>query len=281
MPNRGLPSLPSPASLNFSTTSNVLPSISPSISGSGPRSPRTAHLQDLQHQLSTRTLAYQILQGEHEKLMAALTRSQTRYETLNRKSQVSDAEINNLTEDRIRLQSELEVLEQQVEDLQQSRDDAYKETMSSGSQYMQIVARSSKLEAQSAVELKKWKADRDSWAVEKEELLARIHKLETSSAPTEATMSEGHRSNITLSDTASVLGTRSERNTLSQHQIEAALTSMSPEQLITEILRLRAGKSEADLLITAYREESEKLGGVRGRMKELDLRVDSIYTEPR
>ena len=287
MPNRGLTSLPSPSSLNFSTASNVLPPISPSVVGTGSRSPHTAHLQDLQHQLSTKSLAYQILQGEHEKLMAALTRSQTRCGALDKKSQVSDTEINNLSEDKIRLQSDMEVLEQQVEDLQQSRDDAFKQSVSSGSQYMQIMAMSSKLQAQSAADLKKWKADRDSWTEEKEKLLARIARLEDISTSVDADRL-GDRQNVVPADmTGSVHIHDSERNISSGPDVEDNLSSMSSEQLRTEVVRLRKGKRESDSLVRAYREESDKmnrvlidLGDIGQRLRRIDLGAEKKPSDP-
>ncbi|MCJ1243116.1 hypothetical protein MMC30_000313 [Trapelia coarctata] len=164
--------LPSPSSLNFPSASQLPPPLSPSFPG--PKSPHTAHLQDLQHQLSTKSLAHQILQTEHEKLLAAYSRSQMRCATLEKKSHVSDTEINNLAEDRARLTNEVDRLELQVEELQQKKDEADKQSAASGAQYMKIMDMSSKLQAQSAADLKKWKLEREAWQIEREALLSRL-----------------------------------------------------------------------------------------------------------
>ena len=239
-PSRVLPTLPSPPGIKFTTSAGILPPMSPSVLGPNGQSPHVAHLQDLQHQLSTKSLAHQILQGEHEKLLAAYSRSQTRCASLDKKSQVSDTEISNLTEDRLRLQSQIEILEQQVEELQQSRDEAHKQSVANGSQYMQIMSMSSRLQAQSAVDLKKWKTDRDAWSAEKDELLLRITGLEKSAGNIMK-----HNNN----------GTRASTSEGPSESEEAELSGMSFEKLKEEILSLRRGKREADSLLQAYKEE--------------------------
>jgi predicted nuclease with TOPRIM domain len=128
---------------------------------SASQSAQAAHLQDLQHQISTKTLALQTLQREHDNLLAAFSRQQTRCATLDKKSQVSDNEINSLTEEKIRLQAQVEALEAQVEDLVKSRDEAHKQSVANGAQYMQIMSHSSRLQAQGAADLKRWKTEKE------------------------------------------------------------------------------------------------------------------------
>ena len=180
-PMQGLPShrhLPSPSSIsmNFSTASNILPPMSPSALLS--KSPHTAHLQELQHQLSTKSLAHQILQQEHDKLLAAFSRSQIRCATLEKKSQVSDREINELSDERKSLQDQINMYEGQMHELQTSRDEACKQSALNGAQYMQIMNMSSRLQAQAARDLKKWKEDREAWENEKRVLLDRLETYE-------------------------------------------------------------------------------------------------------
>lgn len=239
--NRMLPTLPSPSSLNFSTSTNTLPPMSPSLLNSGTRSPHTAHLQELQHQLSTKSLAHQILLGEHEKLLAAFSRSQTRCATLDKKSQVSDLEINELAEERSRLQNQIETLEQQVSELQQDRDDALKQSALNGSQYMQIMSMSSKLQAQSLLDAKKWKTDRDLWQDEKGKLLARVAELESVSA-------------------------------IPPHETDNR-NSISPQ---AELVSLRRNKIHTDRLLDALKSESSavmkiltEFGGLSDRLQKI------------
>ena len=247
---RTLPALPSPNSIKFSTTSSILPPVSSNVMAGGAHSPHTAHLQDLQHQLSTKSLAHQILQGEHEKLLAAYSRSQTRCAALDKKSQVSDAEINNLTEDRIRLQTQIDALDQQVEELQESRDEAHKHSVANGAQYMQIMSMSSRLQAQSAADLKKWKSDRDEWAQEKEELLAKVATLEKTGGVARVHKPELNKAGQSVD----------EQNAAD----EAELSTMSFDRLKEEITFLRRSKREAEVVIQAFRDE----GGVISRLIE-------------
>lgn len=249
-PNRNLQTLPSPPGTKFTTSAGLLPPMSPSVVGPNGQSPHVAHLQDLQHQLSTKSLAHQILQGEHEKLLAAYSRSQSKCAALDKKAHVSDTEINNLTEDRIRLQGQIEAFEQQVEELQQSRDEAHKQSVAKGSQYMQIMAMSSKLQAQSASDLKKWKTDRDDWSKEKDDLVTRIASLEKSAG-------QILRHDISHGANGDSEGAENE---------EAELSGMSFERLKEEIMSLRRGKREAESLVQALRDEG---GAIRKLTEEL------------
>ena len=274
---RTLPALPSPPGIKFTTSAGILPPMSPSVTGPNGQSAHIAHLQDLQHQLSTKSLAHQILQGEHEKLLAAYSRSQTRCNSLDKKAQVSDTEINNLSEDRMRLQGQIELFEQQVEELQQSRDEAHKQSVANGSQYMQIMAMSSRLQAQSASDLKKWKGDREEWASEKDELLARIGKMEkeaghllkhdfshrSSGSPSSPAKNKNSGDSEAPAGGAAVSGI----DYMETDEVEAEeLSTMSSERLKEEVLALRRSKREAEALVQAFRDES---GAIRKIAEEL------------
>ena len=141
-----------------------------------------SHLQDLQHQISTKTLALQTLQREHDQLLAAFSRSQIRCNTLDKKSQVSDHEINTLTEEKIRLQQQVEQLESQVEDLIQSRDEKQKQSSADGAQWRQIMAMSSQLQMKGAEEARKYKAEREAWEADRSALEQRLRDLEVGSS---------------------------------------------------------------------------------------------------
>jgi chromosome segregation ATPase len=117
---------------------------------------------------------------------------QIRCQTLDKKSQVSDHEINTLTEEKIRLQSQVEAFEVQVEELVKSRDEAQKQTTANGAQYMRIMSMSSKLQIQGAEEAKRYKQEREGWERDREGLQRRIEDLEagrsTSAVPGDAKM---------------------------------------------------------------------------------------------
>ncbi|ETN43562.1 uncharacterized protein HMPREF1541_02721 [Cyphellophora europaea CBS 101466] len=167
--------LPSPPGSHFPHT--VLPPPGPAA-GPANQAAHTSHLQDLQHQISTKTLALQTLQREHDQLLAAFSRSQIRCNTLDKKSQVSDHEINSLTEEKIRLQQQVEMLEAQVEDLAKARDEVQKQSSADGAQWRQIVAMSSQLQMKSAEEARLHKATKDAWAEDRAKLEGRIRELE-------------------------------------------------------------------------------------------------------
>ena len=169
--------LPTPSSMSFPSGSSVLPA---NCSPSPHPSPaaQAMHFQDLQHQVSTKALALQTLQREHEHLLSAYARSKSRCHTLERKFEVSDAEINRLTEERVGLQAQVDALEAQVEGLIKSRDDARTQGAANGGQYMKIMSMASRLEAQNAADKKKWTAERVEWEKSNEEKDRRIAQLE-------------------------------------------------------------------------------------------------------
>jgi hypothetical protein len=179
-PGRALPSPPgtymAPSTLTMSAT---------------PSAAHAAHLQDLQHQISTKTLALQTLQREHDQLLSAFSRSQIRCSTLDKKSQVSDHEINNLTEEKIRLQQQVETLESQIDDLTQARDTFQKQSSAEGAQWRQMMAMSSQLQSKGAEEARIHKQEKEEWHRHRDELEKRIREIEksrsttmTSSSPT-------------------------------------------------------------------------------------------------
>jgi chromosome segregation ATPase len=111
-------------------------------------------MQDMQHQISTKTLALQILQREHDQLLAAFSRSQIRCATLEKKSQVSDYEISTLLEEKGRFQRQIEALESQV------------------------MAMSAQLQARNVEETRQFRCDREAWERDRDGMQRRIRDLE-------------------------------------------------------------------------------------------------------
>ena len=168
-------SLPSPPTSHFPQSGLTNPS---QFTSSASQAAHASHLQDLQHQISTKTLALQTLQREHDQLLAAFSRSQIRCNTLDKKSRVSDHEINTLTEEKIRLQQQVDSLEAHVNDLAQSRDEVHKQSTADGAQWRQIMAMSSQLQVKGAEDAKQHKADRDAWEQERTAMQQRLQELE-------------------------------------------------------------------------------------------------------
>ncbi|KAK6361156.1 hypothetical protein TWF730_004900 [Orbilia blumenaviensis] len=117
-------------------------------------------VSDLQHKLSTKTLALEALQKEHDRLLGAYSRQQTRSAAIQKKCSVADAEIVSLSAERDRLQEALDQSESQVQELTEQRDSINKRLVARVREYSNIVQLASQMESLSVVERKRWK-DRD------------------------------------------------------------------------------------------------------------------------
>jgi chromosome segregation ATPase len=150
--------LPSPSSLNFPHPQS-LPSLSPP-STSLLATAQNTHLQDLQQHISVKTPAFQTLQREYDSLLQKLERQRTKCATLDKKFEVSDIELNSLTDEKEKLKAQVAVMESQVEELQETRDEARRELVANGAQYRRIMEMANRLQAQGAEDKKKWEAER-------------------------------------------------------------------------------------------------------------------------
>jgi chromosome segregation ATPase len=242
--------LPSPTSISYpASASGLQAAYSPCMN----QSVHNAHLQDLQHQISTKTLALQTLQREHDQLLGAFSRSQIRCSTLDKKSQVSDHEINSLTEEKIRLQAQVETLETQVEELLNAKDEVQRQTTAETAQWRQIVAMSSRLQAQSAEETKRYKADRESWERDRDGLQRRITELESGK--------------LTLVDIS-----RSADSTVSIFSGDI-LTSTSLDALRAEIVRLRSKCADMEAALQDLTRVTEQMDRVMGEFANIRERI--------
>jgi DNA repair exonuclease SbcCD ATPase subunit len=132
---------------------------------------QNADLQDLQHQVSVKTFEFQTLQREYDALLQNLERQKTKCATFEKKLEVSGIEINSLKEEKERLLAQILTVEGQIEELQQSRDEARRQLVANGAQYVRIMDMANRLQSQSA-EAKK------IWELEKAGLEQRIRLLE-------------------------------------------------------------------------------------------------------
>ena len=197
------------------------------------------HLQDLQHQISTKSLALQTLQREHDQLLAAFSRSQIRCTALDKKSQVSDHEINTLTEDKIRLQQQVESLDAQVQDLMRSRDDLHQQSSADGAQWRQIVAMSSQLQLKGADDTRRFRLERETWERERASLRKQVEELETGKENRPETTGVSGSTTPVAND--------------------SILTSDSVEVLREEIIKLRRRCAELELMLHDLAGEAEQI----------------------
>ena len=245
-------------------------------------SPHTAHLQELQHQLSTKSLAHQILQGEHDKLLAAFSRSQTRCATLDKKSKVSDQEINDLAEDRGRLQSVVDGLEQQVEELQVSRDKAWRESARSGKQYAEMMEQGMQLQMRGLDELKKWNEDRKKWAAERQEMLLRCTCKVRNDEENSVTVMPERAASEPFPSISAVDRSPPGHRQLPIQQAPATpprvssgdiLASTSPNTLRAEIVRLQNAYAEAQTALKNSRAEYVHIDNIIDQLKAVNARI--------
>jgi len=207
------------------------------------------HLQDLQHQISTKALALQTLQREHDQLLAAFSRSQIRCTALDKKSQVSDHEINTLTEDKIRLQQQLEALESQVQDLSKSRDEVHQQSSADGAQWRQIVAMSSQLQIKGADDARRFRLEKEFWERDRASLQRRIEELESGKE--------------NLPETSAMSGSTTPVAN------DPILTSVSVEVLREEIIKLRRRCLELELMLQELAGEAEQIEGAITAMESV------------
>lgn len=221
---------------------------------------QASHLQDLQHQISTKTLALQTLQREHDQLLAAFSRSQIRCTTLDKKSQVSDHEINTLAEEKVRLQQQVEALETQVEELAAAKDEAQRRLAADGAQWKRIMAMSSQLQIRSAEETRQFRSDREAWEHDRDGLQRRIQDLEAG------------RSTLGPSDSSAVA------TPISRDDV---LASTSLEMLREEILRLRRRCEEMESVLRDIQGETEHMGPTLATLTNMNERISALSSKTR
>ncbi|KAI9804886.1 MAG: hypothetical protein M1825_001255 [Sarcosagium campestre] len=299
--------LPTPSSLNLgSTTTTALPSISPSAQSQAPPSvppavppsappsvpptvpvsAQAAHFQDLQHQVSTKTLALQTLQREHDDLLHAFSRSQSRCSSLEKKLHVSDVEINKLSDERMEIQAQLEAMESSVDELVKSRDEARTQSVANGGQWMTIMARASQLEQQGVEERKRLIAEKEGAERERDELARRIERLERSYASLQAGPSE-----LAAGSTVSRPGSRGPTSSqplhldsihsnsapasppLSPTEAQDIVQSTSTMELRAEISRLRRACTRMESALRELKTDGSRMGEMLQTLGETGKRM--------
>lgn len=247
--------------MNFPNASN-LPPISPPTT-SLHTSAQAFHLQDLQHQVTVKTLAFQTLQREYDSLLQNLERQRTKCATLEKKFEVSDVEIIDLTDEKERFQSQVIVLEAQVEDLQRSRDDARRQLVANGTQYMRIVDMANRLQAQGADDKKRWDAERS-------ELEQRIKILEEAmvTGSERPAGDSGHHMNASPPAPSIIL---SHNPHLNMNISSAATINV----LRVEIGRLRSRTQTLEAALQTMREESISIQNAARQLVESGGRIEN------
>ncbi len=227
-----------------------------------------AHSAALQHEVSVQKIALSSLQGEHDKLLAAFLRSQTRASALEKKHAVSDSEIISLTEEKLRLQAQVIELERDMEELSRSRDNFRQAAVQEGAQYIEIVKKASRLEEMAGEE-------RKSWNKLKTEMEQRIESLSTRSSRVDGTLSTEDATLLPrLVDSvdtpaSSIEGPSdlkieptSESRSVGPTSNPSKPPQDSTKDLKEEISRLRNRCTEVEDALRSVREESRSVEGI-------------------
>ena len=290
-PNRQLPSppgrsLPSPTSISFPSPSAGSYGISqplnlptpsslhhqsspggylPPIGAAHSTDAIQAHSAALQHEVSVQKIALSSLQGEHDKLLAAFSRSQTRASALEKKHAVSDSEIISLSEEKMRLQAQVIELERDVEELSRTRDECRQAAVHEGAQYVEIVKKATQLEELAAEERKSW----SKMKIEMEQTIEALRASASRSDGEARSAAALHLDHI-IDDVDTPASSVEAQFDL---KIEAAadvgptsypreFVQESNEELKEEIRRLRFRCAEAESSLRAVRDDSRKMEGI-------------------
>jgi hypothetical protein len=253
--------LPMPSSLQQSSSGGYLPPIGAAHTADAIQ----AHSAALQHEVSVQKIALSSLQGEHDKLLAAFSRSQTRASALEKKHAVSDSEIISLSEEKMRLQTQVIELERDVEELSRTRDECRQAAVQEGAQYVQIVKKASQLEELAAEE-------RKTWSKMKAEMEQTIEALRAGASPSDVVLRTA--ANIPVPHIIADVNTpASSVEAQSDFKIEP-LTDTGPtshpkeillesnDELKEEIRRLRSRCAEVEYALRAVKDDSRKMEGI-------------------
>jgi hypothetical protein len=261
--------LPPPSSLHQQSNSNYLPPITASRS---PDSALRDHTSALQHEVSVQKIALSSLQGEHDKLLAAFYRSQTRASALEKKHAVSDSEVITLTEEKLRLQAQVIELERDVEELARRRDEFRQAAVQEGAQYVEIVRRASRLEEIGREERRNWKELKEDMErtiaalkagssgegqgmrpIENVRAVSRVDKLDTDTPAS----SEGN-----VPDMKMVLTSDARTSVPVPVPDVPSVQQESVDDLKAEIHRLREQCANVENALRAIRDDSRSMEGI-------------------
>ncbi|KAI7708127.1 hypothetical protein KC353_g11220, partial [Hortaea werneckii] len=185
---RGPRGLPSPSSLAYAPS--VAPSLAPptaqsatspipsyeqplSIHAASANSATSAHIADLQHQVTLKSLSLQTLQSEYASLLQKLQRERVKSQAIEKKTTVADNEVNELTGRNEELLEQVKTLEGRVEELERKREQERSDTAREKEQWGRMLEMGTRLQARHA-------DDRQKLMDEREELRSRVAALEGS-----------------------------------------------------------------------------------------------------
>lgn len=218
-----------------------------------------AHSATLQHEVSLQKIALSSLQDEHDRVLAAYTRSKLRAETLEKKQGSSESEIISLTEEKLRLQTQVIELERSVQELSRSRDEFREAAVKENAQYVIVVKNATRLGQLAEEEKESWKRTRTEM---EQRIKGRTGQPDTAAAITTVVSVP---SNETAPQMMLPLGVRepSVKIEAVSELPKSSPTATTPEatntELKAELLRLRNRCAEVENALRRLRYESIKM----------------------
>ena len=168
--------LPSPSSLTYppSAAPSLAPATAPSIGSpttsylpalsihtASASSATSAHIADLQHQVTLKSLALQTLQSEYASLLQKLQRERVKSQTIERKTSVADQEVNDLTSKNEDLTEQIKTLEAQLEESEKKRETERITASTERDQWTKLLALDRQLQSKNAEEKQKLREERN------------------------------------------------------------------------------------------------------------------------
>ncbi|WPG98082.1 Hypothetical protein R9X50_00086800 [Acrodontium crateriforme] len=155
-----LPSPQSAAPHSSNPMSSPAPSYHTTHTGST-TSTSSAHVADLQHQITLKTLALESLQSEYSSLLQKLQRERVKNQTLEKKATTSSQEINDLTNKSEELAEQVKSLELQLEECEKKKETLSSDAAREKDQWGRMLEMSTRLQSKHADERQKLVEERD------------------------------------------------------------------------------------------------------------------------
>ncbi|PPJ56121.1 hypothetical protein CBER1_02065 [Cercospora berteroae] len=283
---RAARALPSPSSITYSNCSAPsLPTLaaqsiaSPATSylpvsslHTAPAHPATsAHIAELQHQVTLKSLALQTLQSEYASLLQKLQREKVRSQAIEKKTSVADQEVNELTSKNEDLAEQVKLLTSQLEHSETKRDAERSDAEREKNQWGRMLEMSGRLQA-------KADAEKQRLLAEKETLLQHVSRLRQS--PKEQGTQEEHLATSpeddhsrTFSAPRAQTHAQDRSDDLDELRRTVAAQARRIELFRSALEQIRAQSAELDERAQTIRQRSSELQNISGRALNTDNTV--------
>jgi predicted nuclease with TOPRIM domain len=240
---------------------------------------QSAHIQDLQHHLNVKTWALQTLQREYDSLFRELEQHRTKLSSIESKLATSTVELSNQTEMKDQLHAQIASLESQVDELQKGRDEARRQSVANGAQYMRIMDMANRLQAQGLEDQKRWEG-------EKRELEGRIRILEEAMVTGQSVDAEMDNVDDGTDAGADAGGDKegdnlppcSQPENFNAHSAPFAASAKAASEMVSvlraEVGRLRKRTKELEDALRGVKEDGAQVQEVARRLLEVGGRME-------